>query len=494
MKKITFLLISGLLSLSAFSQQGPFLYQVEANWLAECDAATPLTTEDFEGASVTGGASCGDILSSESSNCFPVGELEDGFTITASNGESTFYGPPGQVGSNQDVPVAGVVGGQGAFTVLTFTEPVTRVAFDIFGISSSPGDGVIRVFDTSDNLLATFDIDVTILDFKFFGIHSSDLIGRLELEDPDDGEGLIFANLRFGTCRVNDDPGTATVLTVGDVFEDIVVENTNNFASDSQLIDPAIPAPGCASYAGADLWYSAVVPASGSLTVETRVTEGSSFLDSGLAVYTEDLTEVLECSDDDGEELFSLISLTDLTPGEIIFIRVWEFGGNAFGEFMVSAYDFSPPPNDLIENAIDVDELGFPYTDSDINMEDANGEALTNTNGCDASPSLLSVWYKFTAFADGTVTGIVDSDDPNATPVFYNAEDENATVDTLTFVESGTNSCTFESEKNIEAIAGQTYYVLVISSTIASFTIDSDTVLSTDEAIIDGFTFYPNPV
>lgn len=497
MKKITLFTALILFSFGATAQLGPFLYFGEENWIAVCEAETPLTTEDFEGASATGGAFCGDILSSTSSNCFPVGELEDGFTITASeggSGNSTFYGPPGQVGANQDVPVVGVGGGQEAFTIVTFTQPVTRVAIDIFGISSSPGDGIIRVFDTNDVLLETFDIDVTIGEFNFFGIHSSDLIGKIELEDPDDGEGLIFGNLRFGQCRVNDDPDTALALTVGDVYEDNTTLGNNNFASDSQLVDPSIPAPGCANYSGGDVWFSAVVPESGSITVETQFFEGSALADSGMAIYTEDLSMVLDCDDDDGEGLFSLITLTDRVPGENLLVRVWEFGGNSFGDFNVSAYDFSPPPNDLIQNAIDVDQLGFPYTDSDINMEDATGETLTNTNGCDIPDNWNTVWYKFTAFADGPVTASLTTSDSSSGVYFFTAADENANEDQLTFDNSGNNDCLFNTEDTIQAVANQTYYLQVLSSTLATVTIESDTVLSTEENTIDGFSFYPNPV
>ncbi len=499
MKKITLFAALILFSFAATAQLGPFLYEVEANWIAECEAETPLATEDFEGASTTGGTFCGDILSSTSSNCFPVGELEDGFTITASeggSGNSTFYGPPGQVGANQDVPVVGVGGGQGAFTIVTFTQPVTRVAIDIFGVSSSPGDGIIRVFDTNDVLLETFDIDVTIGEFNFFGIHSSDLVGKIELEDPDDGEGLIFGNLRFGTCRVNDDPNTAIALTLGDVFEDNITLGNNNFASDSQLVDPSIPAPGCASYAGGDVWFSAVVPESGSITVETQFFEGSALADSGMAIYTEDLSMVLDCDDDDGEGLFSLITLTDRTPGEVIFIRVWEFGGNSFGDFNVSAYDFSPPPNDLIENAIDVDELGFPYTDSDINFEDATEDIVNDPNCMVALNSV--VWYKLTTTGEGTITASFIDPIPgtDSLVIFFSADNENATNDDLSFVNSGTNVCA-NNENNdifIEAEANQTYYILVNSLVTSTVIIDSDALLSTEENTIDGFSFYPNPV
>ena len=476
MKKITLVLALLLMSITSYAQQGPFLYQVEENWLAECDTATPLTTEDFENSTASGGVSCGTILSSDvATDCFPVGELEDGFEITASDGGLTFYGAPGQLGANQDAPVVGVVGGIAQSTVVTFTTPVTRVALDVFGISNSLGNGVIRVFDTDNNLLQTFDIDVTIGEFKFFGIHSSTLIGNVELEDPDNGDGLIFGNFRFGQCQLNDDPDTAIALTVGDVFEDAPLTQNNNFASDSQLVNPALPAPGCASYNGGDVWFSAVVPASGSITLEIQDVDGSALTDSGMAVYTEDLTAVLDCDDDDGEGFFSLIELTALTPGETIFIRVWEFGGNAFGEFTVSAYDdFSPPPNDLIENAIDVDELGFPYTDSDVNFPDATNDQITNTSGCNATTQ-NSVWYKFTTTGEGTITASFEdpTNNDNKAIIFYSAANENATLDDLTFVNSGTNTCGFNIELSFEANANQTYYAFAqASTTVQTINID----------------------
>lgn len=371
---------------------------------------------------------------------------------------------------------------------------MTRVALDIFGVASSPGAGIIRVFDTDDTLLETFDIDVTIGDFIFFGIHSSDLIGKIELEDPDDGEGLVFGNLRFGKCSINDDPETATALTVGDVFEDAPITRNNNFASDSQLVNPSIPAAGCASYNGADVWFTAVVPESGSITVETQFEDNSALTDSGIAVYTDDLATVLECDDDDGEGTFSLITLTDRTPGEVIFIRVWEFGGDAFGQFNVSAYDFSPPPNDLIENAIDLDEIGLPYTD--INFPDANGEGVFNTSGCDLSTGFRSVWYKLTTFADGTITTVFEdqTNTDNKWITIYTAENENATINDLTYVNNGTNTCYFNLDVTIDAVANQTYYIVVNSSSTQTVIIESDDVLSTEENTLEDFSFYPNPV
>jgi len=41
----------------------------------------------------------------------------------------------------------------------------------------------------------------------------------------------------------------------------------------------------------------------------------------------------IECDDDDGDGLFSYITLTGQTPGDILFVRVWAFANSSFGEF-----------------------------------------------------------------------------------------------------------------------------------------------------------------
>lgn len=141
----------------------------------------------------------------------------------------------------------------------------------------------------------------------------------------------------------NDDCAGATVLTPGADFAAYDIVGTNESATDSEVADPSIPDPGCASYSGGDVWYSAVVPASGSITFEVNeITSG--LTDTGGAVYSGPCSAlVLEDCDDltsaSGDH--PLISLTGRTPGEVLYFRVWEYGNNSFGTFSVSAYDAS---------------------------------------------------------------------------------------------------------------------------------------------------------
>lgn len=142
------------------------------------------------------------------------------------------------------------------------------------------------------------------------------------------------------TPPVNDNCATATVLTPGGTFATNPLVGTNIGSTASA----GVPAPGCASYSGGDVWYSVVVPASGSITFDSASVSGSPISDSGMAVYSGPCSTLVlvECDDDDSTNgSFSKISLTNRTPGEVLYVRFWEYENNAFGAFQVSAYDAS---------------------------------------------------------------------------------------------------------------------------------------------------------
>ncbi|WP_396150802.1 GEVED domain-containing protein [Flavobacterium sp.] len=141
------------------------------------------------------------------------------------------------------------------------------------------------------------------------------------------------------TPPVNDNCATATVLTPGGTFATNPLVGTNIGSTASA----GAPAPGCASYLGGDVWYSVIVPASGNITFDSASVSGSPISDSGMAVYSGPCSTLVlvECDDDDSLGSFSKISLTNRTPGEVLYVRFWEYGNDAFGTFQVSAYDAS---------------------------------------------------------------------------------------------------------------------------------------------------------
>ncbi|RZJ33145.1 MAG: T9SS type A sorting domain-containing protein [Flavobacterium sp.] len=151
----------------------------------------------------------------------------------------------------------------------------------------------------------------------------------------------------------NDECETAFTLTPGGTFDENALTGTNVGATKS--IGP--PTPTCAVFGfGGDVWFSIVVPASGSVTVETQAAPGSPLIDTGMTVFSGSCGNLtsLGCSDDEGVDAFSMLSLTGLTPASTIYARVWEYANDTFGEFRVSAWDASLATESF-------DAIGFSY-------------------------------------------------------------------------------------------------------------------------------------
>lgn len=140
----------------------------------------------------------------------------------------------------------------------------------------------------------------------------------------------------------NNDPCGATVLSVTTSCS--AVSATNSFATAST----GPPAPTCASYAGNDVWFRLVVPASGSVIIETFA--GAGITDGGMAVYTAPNcsgTFVQEYCDDDGmpgASFMPYLSLTGLAPTTTIWVRFWAWGNEEAGTFTICAHTPPPPP------------------------------------------------------------------------------------------------------------------------------------------------------
>ncbi|MBL7900205.1 MAG: hypothetical protein JNJ99_16840, partial [Crocinitomicaceae bacterium] len=89
----------------------------------------------------------------------------------------------------------------------------------------------------------------------------------------------------------NDNPCSATVLTVGATCS--YTNSTNAGATASS----GVPAPGCASYSGGDVWFQVTVPASGNLIVDSNT---GVVTDGGMALYSGTCGSVslITCNDD----------------------------------------------------------------------------------------------------------------------------------------------------------------------------------------------------
>jgi len=153
-----------------------------------------------------------------------------------------------------------------------------------------------------------------------------------------------------------------------------------------------------------------------------------------------------------------------------------------------------PPPNDLIVNAIDVDQFTQAYTDSDVRLQFATNELL-NPDGC-AIAGTNGVWYKFTATSDGTAEASVTTPSGTTAVIFYSAPNENVTDETdLVYTFESNNQCAPSTDASITTTAGQSYYIYVLNTGGESdVVIDISNSLGTGENVIDGFVFYPNPM
>ncbi len=151
----------------------------------------------------------------------------------------------------------------------------------------------------------------------------------------------------------------------------------------------------------------------------------------------------------------------------------------------------TPPPNDMIVNSIDVDEVGFPYTDTQVNMP-----AATTENGSPAGCDLTGangVWYNFVPFQDGTATAMIVTPGGASSVTFYTAPNESSIETDLTLVPQQSNQCAPGTSASIVTLGGQAYYVFVLNTgAVTDIKIDGIGLGISDNTIA-GFNYYPNP-
>ena len=147
----------------------------------------------------------------------------------------------------------------------------------------------------------------------------------------------------------NDDPSGAIQLFVNDAGG---YGTYSNVSSTNTLTEST---PSCASYTGEDVWFYVDVPAGVSiLDIDTQT---GGITDGGMTIYRGtigSLTEI-ECDDDDAlDGLMPWIYREDFTPGERIYIRVWEYAGGTTGTFNIFVSTPQALPVELISFEGDV--------------------------------------------------------------------------------------------------------------------------------------------
>lgn len=221
---------------------------------------------------------------------------------------------------------------------LSWTAPAsgpTPTSYDIYvGIMSDGSDQAF--FANSTNTF--FDAPVGAYDTTIYW-------SVIPLNGPSEATGCplwSFTSESAPPPPGNDDCAGAIPLTPGTVFTDNAIVGNNESATASEVADPTIPAPGCSSYLGGDIWYSVVVPADGNLVIETNGNPTGNAGDTGMAVYSGacGALALVACDDDASDDgLYSLISISDTNlAGQTLYIRIFEYGNNAVVSFQISTY------------------------------------------------------------------------------------------------------------------------------------------------------------
>jgi gliding motility-associated-like protein len=138
----------------------------------------------------------------------------------------------------------------------------------------------------------------------------------------------------------NDDPCNATPLATT-----VTCTYATGYTTFGATSSSGVPAPGCGNYAGGDVWFSATVPASGNIQVDT---DSGTMLNGDVAIYTGSCgsLSLLDCDDQQsGNTNMGLITATGLTPGQTVYIRVWSNGNLDAGTFGICVTDPPTPPD-----------------------------------------------------------------------------------------------------------------------------------------------------
>lgn len=195
---------------------------------------------------------------------------------------------------------------------------------------------------------------------------------------------LVSPFLTQSSCPPNNDECSGAInLIPGGTFEQNEITSANFGALAS-----SVPNPGCTGSVFLDVWYKVVVPSSGSITIETKQEPGG-LNDTGLAVYSGSCSNLnlLACDNDSGSDaLHAKVALSGRPPGEEIFIRVWDFGGNDFSLFRISAYDTTLSIDDFVQDNFNIypnpvqDDLKLSYSSliSSVKIINVLGQEVFN--------------------------------------------------------------------------------------------------------------------
>ena len=196
----------------------------------------------------------------------------------------------------------------------------------------------------------------------------------------------------------NDNPCNAITLTPAAAC------SYTTYSNQCATATTGITAPGCSYYLGSDVWFKITVPASGSITIDTK--QGT-MVDGGMALYSGTCSSLslVTCDDDNSMNgAMPYLSMAGLTPGATYYLRVWEYGNDNNGTFGICVTDPCPngaPSNDLCANAAPL-ILGVATTGNN-SCSGSTGEPTAPACWTNGAGQVNTVWYSVVAPASGKI-------------------------------------------------------------------------------------------
>ncbi|MEC4003791.1 GEVED domain-containing protein [Flavobacterium sp. SUN052] len=298
--------------------------------------------------------------------------------LTAPNGQYPFTTfTPACIGTTQDITPFGYAG---EYSKVNVTSGVD------YTFSSSIATDVITIGDENGTIAYTYGTGSVVWTSTLTGIIRFYTHADTNCTDNQDTRSRSVFCGTPPPPPANDDCSGSVALTAGGVFNDYPQVGTNFGATSST----GVADPICSSYLGGDVWFSVVVPASGSITFETNSDGTSAVTDTGIEAFSGTCGALtsLDCDDDSGTNFFSLLSLTSLTPGSTIYLRVFDYDNAEFGTFQVSAYDPSLGTNSFNSTTFnyypnpvkDVLNLNYSETISKVQVINLLGQEVSIKN------------------------------------------------------------------------------------------------------------------
>ncbi|UPT66936.1 MAG: fibronectin type III domain-containing protein [Sphingobacteriales bacterium JAD_PAG50586_3] len=168
--------------------------------------------------------------------------------------------------------------------------------------------------------------------------------------------------------------------------------------------------PGCANYAGGDVWFYVIVPASGSVSLAGGA---GTITDGGMAAYSgADCNNLAQigCDDDSGSGFLPSLNLQGLTPGDTVWVQFWQYGGGS-GTFELCAFDcdFVPGVGTLENEACFTDINGGCNSFPPIYQTLSCNETIIGTSYYDGFTRDTD-WFEYTITSTTSVSWTVQAD------------------------------------------------------------------------------------